>query len=213
MLTTVRRRAGRLTTGLLVVLALALAAVFLVPKAFGYDLYAITTGSMAGTVDPGGLVVAEQVPVAELAVGDVITYMPPPTSGVDHLVTHRIATIAPDRTGALSYTTKGDANPVADPWTFTLESPVQARMAFSAPLLGRPILLLADPDARRLVIVVPALLIGLLALVDVGRALRPLPAETAASPASPAELVLPADVTIDLTTTSRPVRLIDLTPV
>lgn len=210
MLTTVRRRAGRLTTGLLVLLALGLAAVFIVPKALGYDLYAITTGSMAGTVDPGGLVVAEQVPVADLRVGDVITYLPPPTSGVDHLVTHRIAAVAPDRTGALSYTTKGDANPAVDPWTFTLESPVQARMVWSAPLLGQPVLLLADPEMRRLVIVIPALLIGLLALVDVFRALRPLPVEPVH--ATFVDLTAPGDVTIDLTGV-RPARVVDLNAV
>lgn len=210
MLTTVRRCAGRLTTGLLVLLAVALAAVFLVPKALGYDVYAITTGSMAGTVDPGGLVIAEQVPVADLRVDDVITYMPPPTSGIDHLVTHRITAIAPDRTGALSYTTKGDANPAADPWTFTLESPVQARMVWSAPLLGQPMLLLADPELRRLVIVVPALLIGLLALVDVVRALRPLPVEQSAPVVI--DLTPPVDATIDLTGV-RPARVLDLNPV
>ena len=210
MLTTVRRRAGRLTTGLLVLLALGLAAVFIVPKALGYDLYAITTGSMAGTVDPGGLVVAEQVPIDDLRVGDVITYLPPPTSGVDHLVTHRIVGIEPDRTGALSYSTKGDANPAADPWTFTLESPVQARMVGSAPLLGQPVLLLADPDVRRLVIVVPALLIGLLALGDVFRALRPLPVATVETML--VDLTAPVDVTIDLTGV-RPARAVDLNAV
>lgn len=208
MLTTARRYAGRLTTGLLLLLALALVAVFLVPKALGLEVYAITTGSMAGTVDPGGLVVAEKVPVGELRVGDVITYMPPPSSGIDHLVTHRIAAIAPDRLGELSYRTKGDANPSEDPWTFTLQRPVQARMVWSAPELGRPMLMLADPGTRRLVIVVPALLIALVALGDVVRVLRPAPATE-----EDRVVALPADVTIDLTQAAAPARLTDLTAV
>lgn len=172
-MTTARRLAGRLASGLLVVVALAVGAVFLVPKALGLDVYVITTGSMAGTVDPGGIVVAERVPVADLAVGDVITYMPPPTSGVDHLVTHRIAEIGTDAAGLASYRTKGDANAGVDPWTFTLETAQQARMVTSLPLLGHPVLWLADRETRMLAIGAPAALIALLSLVDLVRGLRP----------------------------------------
>jgi signal peptidase I len=173
MTSTVRRHAGRYASGLLLVLALAVAAVFLVPKALGQELYVITTGSMTGTVDPGGLVVAERVPAAELAVGDVITYTPPPGSGIDHLVTHRIAEIGTDAAGAVSYRTKGDANAAVDPWTFTLTADVQPRMRWSIPEIGRPVLWLADPQLRMLALGVPAALVGLIALADLGRALRP----------------------------------------
>lgn len=169
-MTAVARRA---TTVLLLGAALLVAAVYLVPKALGYELYAITTGSMAGTVDPGGLVVAERVPAGALAVGDVITYLPPADSGVGHLVTHRITEISRDQMGARSFRTQGDANPAADPWTFTLTSDVQPRMVWSAPALGRPVLWLADPQTRMLAIAVPAALIALLALADIGTALRP----------------------------------------
>jgi signal peptidase I len=183
---TARRLAGRAASVLLLVLALALAAVFLVPKALGHDLYVITTGSMAGTVDPGALVVAERVPVGALAPGDVITYEPPATSGIDHLVTHRIVDIGTDEAGAVTYRTKGDANASADPWTFTLMSDVQPRMVWSAPELGRPVLWLADPQTRKLAIGVPAALIALIALVDLGRALR-----RPSAPTEPTSTALP----------------------
>ena len=61
--------------------------------------------------------------------GDVITYRPPPGAGPDGLVTHRIAAITRDERGARVFRTKGDANPAADPWTFTLSGERQARVA------------------------------------------------------------------------------------
>lgn len=171
-LASARRYAGRVATGLALLVALAIAGLFIVPKALGYDTYVITTGSMRGTVDPGALVVAKRVPVGDLHVGDVITYVPPATSGVHHLVTHRITSIKTDRLGALSYRTKGDANAAADPWAFNLLSPVQARMSFGIPQLGRPVLWLANPGTRRLAIGLPAAAIALIAVGDLVRALR-----------------------------------------
>ena len=174
----------RAVSGLLLLLTVAVAAVYLVPKLLGYDLYVITTGSMAGTADPGALVVSERVPAGELAVGDVITFVPPAGSGVDHLVTHRITGIAPDGSGSRSFTTRGDANASTDPWTFTLTSDVQPRMVWTAPALGTPVLWLADPEVRRAAIGVPAVAIALLALADVVGVLRPRRPEAAPSAAT-----------------------------
>ena len=101
----------------------------LLPSLLGWQRYAIVSGSMTGTYDRGSLVLDEVVPVGELQVGDVITYTPP---AGDHLITHRIAWIGRDPSGARAYRTKGDANPVADPWTFRLDRPTQAPVrAFS----------------------------------------------------------------------------------
>lgn len=202
MTRTVRRHAGRTTYALLLLVGLAVAALFLVPKALGYDVYVITTGSMKGTVDPGGLVIADRVPVGELAVGDVITYVPPAGSGVDHLVTHRIADIGQDEAGAVVYQTKGDANSSIDPWTFSLDAPVQARMQWTVPSVGWPVLWLTDRDTRMLAIGIPALAIALIALKDLVVGLlpqRPVPA-SATDPTGPA--------VIDLTTEP---QVIDLT--
>ena len=79
---------------------------------------------------------AEVVPVADLKVGDVITYTPPRGSGPDGLVTHRIASIGRDDQGGRVFRTKGDANPVADPWTFSLDSATQARVRYGIPYAG-----------------------------------------------------------------------------
>ena len=173
MTATTRRYAGRITYGLLVLVALAVAALFLLPKALGYDLYVITTGSMRGTVDPGGLVIADRVPVSELGTGDVITYLPPADSRISHLVTHRITEITTDEAGAVVYRTRGDANSAVDPWTFSLNAPVQARMEWTVPTVGWPVLWLTDRETRMLAIGIPAAVIALIALKDLVVGLLP----------------------------------------
>ena len=77
------------------ILALGVAALMFVPGVLGFDRYVITGGSMSGTFERGALVFERQVPVADLRVGDVITYLPPADSGVTELVTHRISSIEP----------------------------------------------------------------------------------------------------------------------
>jgi signal peptidase len=166
-----RRRSVRIAgyagnLGLFALLLLAVA--YVLPSLLGYQRYIITGGSMQGTYDKGSVVFEKVVPTAQLRVGDVITYIPPASSGVTNLVTHRI--VAADR-GAkgIVYKTKGDANPSIDPWTFTLDRPEQAVVDFHVPYVGWVLLYLADPSHRKLLIGVPA---GLVALASILEALR-----------------------------------------
>src|SRR3954454_6281175 len=95
---------GAVTTACVVVTLIALA--FIVPALFGLERYVITGSSMTGTIDYGSVAGEEVVPVADLRVGDIITYQPPEESGIDHPVTHRIVAIHGD-----VLRTKGDAVP------------------------------------------------------------------------------------------------------
>ena len=176
-----RRFVGRAITVTCVLVTL-LALAFLLPALFGLQRYVITGDSMTGTIDLGSVVYDEVVPVNELRVGDIITYRPPPGSGIDHMVTHRIVSI---HDGV--YRTKGDAVPQQDPWKFKLDSSQQARVAFSVPYLGYPLIWLADRETRMLVIGLPAALIGLISLGQVFSALRPRrrQEETATPPSQP----------------------------
>ena len=123
-----RRTARRVTSSavnaLLVVATLAGLA-YLAPSLLGYQRYVITGGSMTGTIDKGSIVLEKAVPVADLAVGDVITYQPPADSGVPNLVTHRIIEIGTAEGGGRLLRTQGDANPQPDPWRFSLTAPTQ----------------------------------------------------------------------------------------
>ena len=157
-------------TGLLVVATLAGLA-YLAPSLFGYDRYVITGGSMTGTYDKGSIAFEKKVPVQDLRVGDVITYVPPASSGVSTLVTHRIITMKKLDTGVMQFRTKGDANPDPDSWTFQLVSGEQPVVQHAVPHLGWVFVALADREIRMLVVGVPAGLIALLSAVELVRAL------------------------------------------
>jgi signal peptidase len=169
--TSPRRRSARIAGALgnLAVLGLMLLAVaYVLPSLLGFQRYVITGGSMQGTYDKGSVVFEKVVPTSQLRVGDVITYIPPASSGVTNLVTHRIVS-AEAGTKGIIYRTKGDANPSIDPWTFTLDRAEQVVVEFDVPHVGWALLYLADPSHRKLVVGVPA---GLIALASILEAFR-----------------------------------------
>jgi signal peptidase len=162
------RRVIRVVTTLLLAAGMLLGAVLVLPALAGYQRYVIVSGSMTGTYDRGSVVFDRVVPTSTLKTGDVITYRPPADSGIGHLITHRIHAIAV-REGVRVYRTKGDANPVADPWTFTLPNATQARVGFHVPYAGFAVAALSDRRLRMLVVGLPALLIAVSSLASLWR--------------------------------------------
>jgi signal peptidase len=153
--------ARKLGAGLVLTAIGGLAALMLLPAAFGYQRYVIVSGSMTGTYDRGALVYDKVVPTSSLRVGDVITYSPPRGAGPTGKVTHRIFAIKLDRNGNRVYRTKGDANSSPDPWQFTLDKPTQPRVVAHVPYVGWGFAALGIRQVRMLVIGVPAALIAL----------------------------------------------------
>ena len=183
-----RARGVLVNLGLGLVMLAALA--FLLPSLMGLQRYVIMGGSMEGTYDLGSVVFEAVVPVEELRVGDVITYVPPAESGIDTLVTHRITEI-----DGADFRTQGDANPAVDPWTFQLTAATQPRVVAHVPYAGYVFMALADRGTRMALIGLPAALIALWSLVELGRALRPDRPEhpdTADNPVEPAVAATPA---------------------
>jgi signal peptidase len=142
------------------VAALGLGALMLVPPLAGYERYVITGGSMSGSVERGSIVYARAVPVADLRVGDVITYDPPNGAGPTGKVTHRIVWAGRGATGARAFRTKGDANAAADPWRFELRGRTQARVVAHVPYAGYALAALGLRWVRLIVIGVPAALLA-----------------------------------------------------
>ncbi len=165
------RRAGRFASGAALAVAVLAALAALAPALWGWQRYAIVSGSMTGTYDQGSLVLADVVPTGDLRVGDVITYEPPAGAGPDHLITHRIAWIGRDDAGRRVFRTRGDANPIADPWTFRLDQPTQARVRVGIPYAGHVLAALGRRDVRTAVVTLPALLLAALSLVALWRRL------------------------------------------
>lgn len=166
------RSRGARARGLLVNLAVGLTMLaalgFLLPSLMGLQRYVIMGGSMEGTYDLGSVIFSEVVPVEDLEVGDVITYVPPAESGISTLVTHRIVEIDGD-----DFRTQGDANADVDPWTFQLTAATQPRTVAHVPYVGYAFMALSDRGTRMALIGLPAALIALWSLVELVRALRP----------------------------------------
>jgi len=161
----VPRLVSALTT-VVTIVATLIGLVLLVPGLLGFDRYVVTGASMSGTIERGSIVFTRDVAVTALAVGDVITYIPPPDSGIDHLVTHRISAIELEDT-ALVFRTQGDANASVDPWAFSLDAADQARVEFAIPALGFVFIALADPETRMLALGIPAGLVALFCVVEI----------------------------------------------
>lgn len=93
---------GVLSTIILIILAV-LAALMLLPRAFGFQTMAVLTGSMEPNYHVGSLIYVKDISFDNLQVGDVVTYK----IAEDTVVTHRIVEInSEDKT----VITKGDAN-------------------------------------------------------------------------------------------------------
>ena len=157
-------RIGSSAGSVLMLAVLLLSVAYVVPSLLGYQRYIITGGSMTGTYDKGSVVFEQVVPSSDLEVGDVITYLPPPSSGVTNLVTHRLVRAHTGADGTTTYRTKGDFNPSKDPWTFTLDHAQQPVVRFHVPYIGWFFLFLADPHHRMLLIGIPAAIVALLSI-------------------------------------------------
>ena len=171
------RRLGSALCALIVVAGILFGLFLVVPSLMGWERYVIVSGSMTGTYDRGSLVFDDVVPVKSLKIGDVITYRPPRGSGPTGLVTHRIHAIGRDpKTRGPVFRTKGDANKVADPWTFTLPNAKQARVVTGVPYIGFALAALAQRQVRMLLVGLPAALIALIVMTglfrDAGREAR-----------------------------------------
>lgn len=116
-----RRAPGRAVPVRVVVTVAAVLFVLLAvgaAMAAGVRTFDVRTPSMGRTAPVGSLVVTVPPGQHRLAVGDVVTFVPPVAAGGGTAArlpyTHRITAIAD---GAI--TTKGDANGAADAWTIT----------------------------------------------------------------------------------------------
>lgn len=151
---------GRLLA--LVVVLGPVSILVLLPVGLGLERYVMSGDSMdtgaAGGIPQGSVVFEREVPVGDLRRGDVITFRPPASAGVDGLVTHRIVRISPR-----GIVTRGDAEPTRDPWLLVPREPTLPRVVYTLPWVGYLYLVIFHPITR----VVLAAAVGLLVLLVV----------------------------------------------
>lgn len=111
---------------MLSLLLIALAAVFLLPRAFGYKPYVVVSASMQQSFPVGSLIFVHDAQPQDISVGDPITF-----TAANMVITHRV--IAIDN-GQQVFTTKGDNNLISEKVPF---ADLRGRaLNFSIPYVG-----------------------------------------------------------------------------
>jgi signal peptidase len=140
------------------------AGLMVVPTLLGYERYVIVSGSMHPAIPTGSVVYDKVVPIEELEVGDVITFVPPVEYGIDAPVTHRIVDISDAPSGGPVFRTKGDANDSLDAWRMVPDKPGLPRVEHHIEKLGYVYLFLSKRWVQLLLIALPALVIAALVM-------------------------------------------------
>lgn len=161
------RRALRTTRKLAFVLsaiaAAALALALVAPLAAGWRTFTVVSGSMEPTIAVGDAVVVKPILAREARVGDVVTFADPDDRR--RLLTHRVARVG-ERRGALAFVTRGDANTGVERWSIAPGGRM-GRLAYRVPKAGYLLAAARTREGRIGLLVLPALLLGALAIVGI----------------------------------------------
>jgi len=120
----------RLALGLLILAPVVL--LVLLPAVLGLQRYVVTDGSVDGSLSRGSVVLAREVPTADLEVGDVVTFRPLGGSS-DERVTRRVVAV---EDGVA--TTQADGTVGKDPRTVPLTNESYSRVWLGVPYIGYP---------------------------------------------------------------------------
>jgi signal peptidase I len=135
-----------------------------VARLAGYQTFTILSGSMEPAIATGDLVFDERIAAADARVGDVITF---PEPGTRRLITHRLVHKRIGG-GVARMGTKGDANNTPERWNIRADGQI-GRVAFRVPKGGYASAYVNKRDMQLMLVVVPALLLGILQLVRIWR--------------------------------------------
>lgn len=163
---TARTRAAAIASGLLLAVAtvvvLGLAAVTVGPRFLPYQALVVRSGSMSPTIPTGSIVFYRKIDASKVRVGDVIAFSKP--GQPDEKVTHRVYQIGSSSTGRY-FVTKGDANGAPDDWRVPAVGTGWLAV-FHVPVLGYVLADLQSQLGRVLLLLVPAVLLGLITLYE-----------------------------------------------
>jgi signal peptidase len=133
-------------------------------KLAGYQTFTVLSGSMEPAISTGDLVVDSRISAAQARVGDVITFPEPRTR---RLITHRLVHKRVAR-GWARMRTQGDANNAPERWSIPADGQI-GRVALSVPKGGYVAAFVNERTAQLLLVVIPAVLLGLLELIRIWR--------------------------------------------
>jgi signal peptidase I len=152
-----------MTFALLVVVSLV--AVTAGPRVLPYQALVVRSGSMSPTIPTGSIVFYRKIDAAKVKVGQVIVFNRPGVAG--ERVTHRVVKIGTGPTGKY-FETKGDANASPDDWRIPAVG-TGWRATFHVPKIGYLLADLQSTTARLLLLLIPALGLGIITLSEMWR--------------------------------------------
>lgn len=155
----------------LAAVAVAALVVFgLGPRTGMYRTLTVLSGSMRPLFGSGDVVIVTPEPTRDLRVGQIITYQIP--VGDHQIETHRVVRILKHGDHPLIWT-KGDGNPIRDPWTARLSQTVVWRERLVLPGVGAAVEWLRQPGARTAFALIAPLLLAVVWLIEIWVPSRP----------------------------------------
>lgn len=130
------KRYNQISTLLLCILFFMIAPIQL-PKLWGWQMFAILTGSMEPAIPTGSMIYVKPVHIEEIKENDIITFRL--GSGKTNTATHRVVGIQQD--GVI---TKGDANPTADAMIVDAQRLI-GKVVYSLPICGYFLMFIGNP--------------------------------------------------------------------
>jgi signal peptidase I len=162
------RRLTRIAAYALAGFALAVAAATTVPTFFGFQSFAVLSGSMEPAIGTGDVVVVRKIAPLDAKIGDVVTFRSPESPS--RLVTHRATSI--ETTGeTVTFVTKGDANTGVERWSVAASGTI-GKVEYRVPKLGYITNRVGSRFGRVAFLVLPALV---LAVSELRRIWSPAP--------------------------------------
>ena len=145
-----RYLSGGLAFGLAIVISL-----FLFPRALGWQLQVVLSGSMGDALPAGAVSFVQPIDPRELVLGDLLVFQFP--RDPSHQVTHRIVNVRGEGS-TLEFQTKGDANNSVDA-DWIPASDVRGTVRGHIPFIGYAVPFLRSPWGFVLIVIVPAIII------------------------------------------------------
>lgn len=152
------RVARALVTAVAVVVLAACATAIGAVASGNWQVRPVLSGSMRPVFPIGGVLITQRVPTSSLRVGDVAVLHPPGNPGITYI--HRIVWIE-HRGSQTLVRTKGDANPIADPWTARIDGPVAYEGRYVLPYVGYAAVWIHSPAGRRVLLALAGAAFGL----------------------------------------------------
>ncbi len=138
-----------------------------VPNVLGYSALRVMTGSMEPALPVDSLILTKKTDPAAINAGDIISFYSDDPALGGAVNTHRVLSAAQEN-GRYVFTTKGDANLIADNYTVE-DKDVIGKVVFSSLLVGKLARLLANPLVFIPLIILPLVVVLLSNLIKTVR--------------------------------------------